>query len=203
MESSPSLWESRLDAARRGDREVIDELFHGLRTFLHRRAEQQLDARLAVKMSPSDIVQETFLEAFEGIEGFNGTTRGELIAWVQGILRHRLQHANRQFRGTAKRDLAREQSECSSAGRSVRDAPADVETPSRVVMAGEEFERLEAALRTLPPRQELAIRLRNELHLSFDEVAQALDSTNEAVQKLWARAVKRLAKALKSPGGVT
>lgn len=203
MESSPSLWESRIDAARRGDRDAVDELFHELRAYFHRRAEQQLDAHLSVKVSPSDIVQETFLRAFEGIAGFKGTTRGELIAWVQGILRHRLQNANRRFRGTDKRDLAREQSVGSNGGWNVDGALADVKTPSRVIMAHEELQRLETALRSLPPRQELAIRLRNELHLSFDEVAEALDCTNEAAQKLWARAVKRLATKLSIPGGAT
>jgi len=203
MDPSPSVWESRIDAARGGDRDAIDELFHGLRAYFHRRAEQQLDAHLSVKVSPSDIVQETFLRAFEGIAAFQGTTRGELIAWVQGILRHRLQNANRRYRGTGKRDLAREQPERISAGWNTDGAPADVETPSRVLMAHEELQRLEAALRSLPPRQELAIRLRNELHLSFDEVAKALDCSNEAAQKLWARAVKRLATKLSIPGGAT
>ncbi|MBA4104831.1 MAG: hypothetical protein C0485_03655 [Pirellula sp.] len=203
MESSPSVWESRIDAARRGDRDAIDELFHGLRAYFHRRAEQQLDAHLSVKVSPSDIVQETFLRAFEGIAGFKGSTRGELIAWLQGILRHRLQNANRRFRGTDKRDLAREQPERSSGSWNIDGAPAKVETPSRVLMAHEELQRLEAVLRSLPPRQELAIRLRNELHLSFDEVAQALDCTEEAAQKLWARAVKRLATKLNTSGGAT
>ncbi len=201
MESSPSAWELRIDAARRGDRDAVDELFQGLRTYLHRRAEQQLDAHLSVKVSPSDIVQETFLRAFEGLAGFNGTTRGELIAWVQGILRHRVQNANRSYRGTDKRDLAREQPERSTGGWIVDGAPAPTETPSRVLMAHEELQRLEGALRSLPPRQELAIRLRNELHLSFDEVAKALDCTQEAAQKLWARAVKRLATKLGASDG--
>lgn len=203
MDPPPSDWESRIDAARRGDRDAIDELFHGLRAYFYRRAEQQLDAHLSVKVSPSDIIQETFLRAFEGIPAFKGTTRGELIAWVQGILRHRLQNANRRYRGTGKRDIAREQPERINAGWNFDGAPADGETPSRVLMAHEELQRLEAALRSLPPRQELAIRLRNELHLSFEEVAKALDCTNEAAQKLWARAVKRLATKLSITGGAT
>ncbi|QDT73143.1 sigma-70 family RNA polymerase sigma factor [Lacipirellula limnantheis] len=203
MESPPNAWELRIDAARRGDRDAIDELFHSLRAYLHRRAEQQLDAGLSVKVSPSDIVQETFLRAFEAIGGFKGTTRGELIAWVQSILRHRLQTANRRFRGTDKRNLAREQRQPNLSGWNIALVSAHQETPSRVLMAHEEQQRLEAALRSLRPRQELAIRLRNELHLSFDEVGKALDCSEEAAQKLWARAVKRLASQLSALGGGT
>jgi len=200
MEPSPSLWETRIDAARRGDRGAIEDLFNGLRTYFHRRAEQQLDVDLSVKVSPSDIVQETFLSAFEGIGAFNGTTRGELIAWVQSILKTRLQTANRRFRGTDKRDLSRERPDCN--GRHIEGYLADSETPSRVLMAHEELQRLEAALRTLPPRQEFAIRLRNELHLSFEEVAQALDCSQDAAQKLWTRAVKQLGAKLRIRGNV-
>lgn len=203
MEPSPNAWKSRIDAARGGDRDAVADLFNGLRAYLHRRAEQQLDADLSVKVSPSDIVQETFLRAFAGIGAFKGTTRGELIAWVQSILKTRLQNANRRFRGTGKRDIGREQLERRSGTRNVNRVAAHEETPSRVLMAHEELQRLEAALRTLPPRQELAIRLRNELRLSFEEVAEALDCSQEAAQKLWARAVSRLATKLSASGGAT
>lgn len=83
------------------------------------------------------------------------------------------------------------------------DREADGETPSRVLMAHKELQRLEAALRTLPPRQELAIRLRNELHLSFHEVAEALDCSQDAAQKLWTRAVKQLGTKFRAGGSVT
>lgn len=200
MESSASIWKSRIDAARRGDREAIDHLFHGLRTYLQRRAEQQLDADLRVKVSPSDIVQETFLRAFEGIAGFHGSTRGELIAWLHGILHHRLLTAQRQFRGSIKRDLARERLDPEREAGVTGCAAPSQSSPSRQAIEAEDAERLSAALKQLPERQEQAIRLRNELHLSFDEVAQVMDCTPAAAQKLWARAVKQLSSRLKSRG---
>lgn len=200
MESSNSTWDSRIHAARRGDRDAIDELFQGLRTYLRRRAEQQLSVDLGIKVSPSDIVQDTFLRAFESFPEFRGSTRGELIAWVQSILRHRVLSANRSFRGTEKRNLARERQDQSHLP-TPQSTPANTETPSQVMMAHEELQRLECALRMLRPRQELAIRLRNELHLSFEEVGSALNCTEDAAQKLWGRAVKRLATILKITGG--
>jgi RNA polymerase sigma-70 factor (ECF subfamily) len=203
MEYHPNAWETSLDAARRGDHAAIEDLFNGLRSYFNRRAEQQLDVHVTVKVSPSDIVQETFLAACEGIGAFKGTTRGELIAWVQSILKTRVQTATRRFRGTEKRNLARERSDWASNSRGLDGCPADGETPSRVLMAHEELQRLEAALRTLPPRQELAIRLRNELHLSFHEVAEALDCSQDAAQKLWTRAVKQLGTKLRAGGSVT
>ena len=62
----------------------------------------------------------------------------------------------------------------------------------------EEFQRLEEAIQQLPPRYEQVIRLRNELKLSFAEVAVAMSCSPDAAQKLWTRAVKQLSRTLNS-----
>ena len=202
MDHSATTWEAQIEAARQGDRDALNAVFDELRGYFWRQAEQRLDAKLSVKTSPSDIVQETFLRAYEGIDGFEGKTRGELIAWVHGILRHRLLTVQRQFRGSSKRDLARERINSDrEVGVNGCVAPSQ-SSPSRRAIANEDAERLAAELKQLPERQEQAIRLRNELHLSFDEVAQVMDCTADAAQKLWARAVKQLASRLKSRGDV-
>lgn len=200
MESSLANWEMRIDAARQGNRDALNEIFDGLRPYFRRQAEKRLDARLSVKTSPSDIVQETFVRAFEGFAGFRGTTRGELIAWLQGILRHRLLTAQRHYRGADKRSLAREKVDSERSDVQPTNLESPHQSPSGLAIVREEIERLEEELKRLPERQEQAIRLRNELHLSFEEVGQALDCTPDAAQKLWARAVKQLSSRLKPLG---
>ena len=200
MDRSATNWEAEIEAARQGDREALSSVFDGLRGYFRRQAEQRLDAKLSVKTSPSDIVQETFLHAYAGIAGFEGKTRGELIAWVHGILRHRLLTAQRQFRGSIKRDLARERINSDrDVGVNGCMAPSQ-SSPSRRAIAKENAERLAAEIKQLPERQEQAIRLRNELHLSFEEVGQVMDCTADAAQKLWTRAVKQLSLRLRSRG---
>jgi RNA polymerase sigma-70 factor (ECF subfamily) len=202
MDHSATSWESQIEAARQGDREALNSVFNELRGYFRRQAEQRLDAKLSVKTSPSDIVQETFLRAYEGIAGFEGKTRGELIAWVHGILRHRLLTAQRQFRGSIKRDLARERINSNrDVGVNGCSAPSQ-SSPSRRAIAKENAERLAAEIKQLPERQEQAIRLRNELHLSFEEVGQVMDCTADAAQKLWTRAVKQLSSRMKSRGDI-
>ncbi len=101
-------WRDRITAAQQGDREAMGEIFQRLRAYLRARAVEQLDEQLQVKVSPSDVVQETLLEAHRGFATFRGGTQAELVVWVQGILNHRVQTAYRKYRGTSKRNIGRE-----------------------------------------------------------------------------------------------
>ena len=196
---SADRWEARITDAQNGDREALGEIFQRLRAYLRARAHEQLDGQLQVKVSPSDVVQETLLEAHRAFATFRGGTRGELVVWVQGILNHRVQTAYRRYRGTTKRDLRRETGlhELSEAKQPPEIAMIH-SSPSGHAIANEEQSRLEAALRRLSMRHEQVIRLRNELKLSFAEVGIALGCTEDAAQKLWSRAVKQLSRELNS-----
>ena len=107
-EASAAHWQARIVAAQEGDRKALGEIFEKLRPYLRSRAQEQLDPQLQVKVSPSDVVQETLLEAHRGFAEFHGQSRAELVVWVQGVLNHRIQTAYRKYRGTDKRDLSRE-----------------------------------------------------------------------------------------------
>ena len=200
LETSATGWELRIAAARQGDRDALGRIFERLRAYLRVRAEAQLDRQLQVKVSPSDVVQETLLEAHRGIARFEGTTRAELVVWVQGILNHRVQTAYRRYRGTGKRDLGREISvdHHDDSPRHHFFVGSSGSSPSGKAIVNEEQRRLEQALKELSPSHEQVIRLRNELKLSFDEVAIALSCTPDAAQKRWSRAVKQLANKLKT-----
>ena len=61
----------------------------------------------SAKFDPSDIVQQTLLEAVRGWPTFRGATDAELTAWLRQILAHVLQHEMRRY-GVPRRDLGRE-----------------------------------------------------------------------------------------------
>jgi RNA polymerase sigma-70 factor (ECF subfamily) len=197
VEASAAHWQARIVAAQAGDREALGEIFSRLRPYLRCRAQEQLDQQLQVKVSPSDLVQETLLEAHRGFGEFHGSSRAELVVWVQGILNHRMQTAYRRYRGTDKRDLSREVRlhESKRSEQQIQLAAAQ-SSPSAQAIAGEEIARLEQAIQQLPPRYEQVIRLRNELGLSFQEVGIALNCSADAARKLWSRAVDQLAAKL-------
>jgi RNA polymerase sigma-70 factor (ECF subfamily) len=197
-ELSAAQWDAKVIAAQQGDREALNELFRRIRAYLRACALEQLDVKLQVKVSPSDVVQETLLEAHRGFAKFRGATRADLVVWLQGILNHRVQTAFRKYRGTSKRNIAREvplykQEELQQ---DAQRAAVTHSSPSGHAIKGEELAALEKTLNELPPRYEQVIRLRNELKLSFAEVAIALSCSDDAAQKLWTRAIDQLARKL-------
>src|SRR5437870_3310258 len=78
-----------------------------LRDYLRVLAQARLGPRLRAKLDPSDVVQQTLLEAHQAREQFRGSTREQLCAWLRQMLARNLANAVRDF-GRAKRDLARE-----------------------------------------------------------------------------------------------
>src|SRR5215204_7472724 len=97
-----------LPAARAGSREALGKLLEATRQYLHTIAQQELDADLRAKNSPSDLVQEAFVEAQRAFGHFQGDTEAELLAWLRQLLLHRVGKLRRSFRDTQKRRLARE-----------------------------------------------------------------------------------------------
>src|SRR3972149_4336865 len=68
----------------------------------------QLDERLQVRVSPSDIVQETFFEAHRDFHQFRGQSPGEFVAWLRRILVNNILRVVEQHLLAEKRDVRRE-----------------------------------------------------------------------------------------------
>ena len=93
------------------------------RSYLHLLAEAQLDRRLRSKLDPSDVVQQTLLQAHQARQQFRGGSDGELAAWLRQILARTLLHCVRdchRSRREARTSTScnRSPSRCASARRS-------------------------------------------------------------------------------------
>ena len=97
-----------LAEARRGRRESLGSLFELYRNYLYLLARTQVDLHLQKGASPSDLVQESFLDAFRDFDRFRGSTPPELRAWLRRILLNNiLRLVERQVKAQ-KRDVRRE-----------------------------------------------------------------------------------------------
>jgi RNA polymerase sigma-70 factor (ECF subfamily) len=190
----------RLEAMRQGDVEVQGKVLENYRRWLGLLARLQLDSGLYGRLDPSDVVQQTMVEAIRALPQFRGTTEAELVAWLREILARVLGHEVRRYRGTAKRDLAREVSlDAQLAQTSQRLGnvlAADTSTPSQQAIHREREVLLADALARLPEDYREVIILRNLEDLSHEEVARRMNRNVGAVRMLWVRALTRLRKDL-------
>ena len=67
-------------------------------------ARLQLDSRWDRKFDPSDVVQQTLLEAWKAEPQFRGTSSGERVAWLRTILGRVIAREIRRHSGTQMRD---------------------------------------------------------------------------------------------------
>jgi RNA polymerase sigma-70 factor (ECF subfamily) len=77
-----------------------------------------------------------------------------------------------------------------------RDLASDSRSPSSHAAGQEQSEALDRALERLPLDYREVILLRHEQGLSFEEVGQLMDRSDEAARKLWTRAVRFLREEL-------
>src|SRR5262249_55986151 len=131
-------------------------------------ARKNIDAQLSSKISPSDVVQETLLEAQRDFAGFQGEREEELRAWLNRILVNNLANAGRQFTGTQMRAVHRE---VPLAAVAPDDLPYDSATASQQAQAQEQVAQLERAVRQLPDHYRTVLQLRYEQKLTFEQIA--------------------------------
>src|SRR5262249_41351606 len=130
------------------------------RDYLRLLARLRLDPRLRAKLDPSDVVQQTLLEAHKGRDQFRGRTFAERAAWLRQILARNLANAARDL-GRDKRDVARERSLEAAAEESAARLAAEQSSPSERAQREEEAVRLAHALATLPEAQREVVLLRH------------------------------------------
>jgi RNA polymerase sigma-70 factor (ECF subfamily) len=159
-------------------------------------ARMQVGERYRAKFDPSDVVQQTLLEAVRAWPQFRGRSDGELAAWLRQILARVLAHEFRRFGAVKARDLAREV----SLDRAIADSCQRLEhilaDPATSVGARldrhEAEKRLAEILERLPDDYREVILLRNMEGLSHEEVARRMNRGVGAVRMLWVRALARL-----------
>ncbi len=190
---SGDSFDDLLHLARRGDREALGKVLNAFRRVLLHRIERQEPAELRTRCAPSDLVQDTLLEAQRDFAGFQGDTPGELATWLIRILHHNLGDLLRRH-ARLKRDANRELP--LDDGLAVGDLKEQLTDgqpdPEETASRREQAEVTRQALEELPGRAREAVRLRFEERLPFEEVGARLGCSPEAARKLCERALRDL-----------
>jgi len=132
-----------------------------------------------------DLTAETFAKAFEKRQDFRGTSDEEAAAWLWSIARNELAryHRTRTVELAALQRLGLE-----------RPAPSDGELRKveELTAAEDVRDHLGLALAVLPSDQREVIRLRFVDELSYAEIAQTLDVSNDVVRARLSRGLRTL-----------
>ncbi len=173
--------------------------FDRFQSYLLLLAWARLDRKVRGKIEPSDIVQQTMMEAHQAVESFRGENMAAQAAWLRQILARNLAIALRDLT-REKRDVRRERSLQAdldeSASRLEGWLAAEQSTPSQQAQRHERALRLAQALADLPEQQREAVVLRHFQGCSLAEVADELGTTTAAVTGLPHRGLKNLRKTL-------
>jgi len=174
---------------------ISEEQFERYRNYLRFLARTQLPPHLRARLDPSDIVQQSMLQAHEAAEAFRGNSEAELMAWLRAILGGVVAHAIRdQHRGV--RDVYKEhsiQQQLDQSSMLLANALiSPVQAPS-VAMRQEELARSVAELvEELPDAQRDAIVLHYWQQLPLKQVAETLGKSPAAVAGLLQRGLATL-----------
>ena len=191
-----------LNQARAGDESAIGRLLSSFEQYLTLLARVRIGPKLRGKVDPSDVVQETFLDATRQFPNFRGTSEAELAVWLRRILAGQLALTMRRFLGSRGRDVRLErdlQQQLDDSARAL-DAglAASLSTPSQHAAKREQTVLLADAMGKLPEDYREVIILRHLEGLGFAEVAARMERSEDSVQKLWVRALAKLRVALSS-----
>src|SRR5262245_31221428 len=194
LSTADELPDRLLERAREGDASSLGRLLELYRNYLRILAQSLVGSALRVRLDPSDLVQETFLEAHRDFRQFTGGSEGQLTAWLRRILVRNLADQVKRHHAQA-RDWQKQESleallERSSL--SVQQAlAASVSSPSAQASRREQAVLVSNALTRLPTDSRQVILLRHVERLKFDEIGQRMGRSSGAVRMLWVRALER------------
>lgn len=160
------------------------------RPFLKAVATAEFPQHLRTRVDDSDLVQESLLKASRQLESFRGKTEAEFEAWLREILLNQItdciRHNSRQ-----QRDINVEQQL-----QSLDHADAGP-TASEELRNTESRDLVWQAVSELPEDYRTVILLRQQMDLSFVDIAENMQRTPDAIRMLWGRAIVALGAKLK------
>jgi RNA polymerase sigma-70 factor (ECF subfamily) len=185
---------------RQGGQAALAELFMENHHRLRRMVQNRLDGRVMGRVDPSDVLQETFIDASRQLAGYLADPPMSPLVWLLVLTRQRLMATHRHHMGIQMRNVKREVPLMRS---SIADSNSPFSTcysaaSLRNSTAGryERHARCQTLLAGLSPADREILCLRHFEELSNNEIAKKLGITKAAASKRYLRALERLKKSL-------
>ena len=188
-------WESTLSLltrARAGDREAMDDLFARYLPLLRRWAAGRLPRWARDLADTPDLVQETLIQVFKKVEGFEHRGEGAFQAYLRQAVMNRIRN---EIRNAGHRPERVE----------LPDDKADERlSPLEAAIGTEAVERYEAALQRLRDEERELVVARLEMGLTYAELATASGKPSpDAARMAVTRAIARLIEEMGDVTGPT
>jgi len=184
-----------LEQAIHGDQRALQRVLIPYQRRLLGRIRRKLPIQLAAVVGPEDVLQEVYLDVFEGISGLSRPVERVFLRWLVTVTDHRLVDVVRRLQA-AKRGGGWEQVHGSTLNSSV--VPlldllhVDPQTPSQVYAQDEMEAALRVALASLKEEYREALRLRFLEGLNVADTARRMNRTEWSIHKLCSRALDQL-----------
>jgi RNA polymerase sigma-70 factor (ECF subfamily) len=189
MADIDSTWNSTvslLTRAKAGDEEALNDLFARYLPMLSRWARGRLPHWARDAADTQDLVQDTLLQTFKKIDGFEHRGEGAFQAYLRQAVMNRIRDELRRANRRPDRDEFDEE------------LPDPGVSPLEAAVGTEALETYDAALERLSPAERELVIARVELGLSYAEIAAATGKpTPNAARMAVSRALLRLAEEIR------
>jgi RNA polymerase sigma-70 factor (ECF subfamily) len=162
--------------------EVFDKLYRDHVDLVYRYAYRLCGEAESAK----DLVQETFLNAYRGLDRFRGDAK--VSTWLYTIASRACLRMRRKRKGAPHRELSLEEFVPTSEGEFRLQVPIEGMTPEQALENKELREALEQAINKLPQKYRMALVLRDMEGLSADETGAVMGLSERAVKSRLHRA---------------
>jgi RNA polymerase sigma-70 factor (ECF subfamily) len=204
MAPSPPDTEELLVRVGRGDAVARQQLLSQHRDRLRRMVALRLDRRLAARVDPSDIVQESLAEADQQLSDYLRRRPVAFYPWLRQFAWERVAKEYERHVRARRRSVTREEPPPlpgESVAHLAQRLIASATSPSRHILREELRDRVRTALEVLKPSDREVLVLRYLEGLSNSETAEVLGVGESTVGMRHLRALERLRNLLGEDAG--
>lgn len=196
--------EELLQQAAQGDAQAVDDLLTRHRQRLRRMVEIRMDSRVAVRVDPSDIVQEALVDASHKLPEYLRDRPIPFYPWLRQLAWERVIQQHRRHIQAQARTVSREQQPPlpdHSAMQLASFLVARGSSPSRQMAKKELSQQVQDVLSKLSSKSREVLVLRFLEQLSTAETAAVLKLTAEGVKSRQRRALEQFSLMFQAESG--